>query len=251
MNGTVRIIAVAVGLVWAATGQAEPSVKPALELQVFLGDKLVGDEVLRRTPGKDVSYWSTQANLQDKVAKVWRAFKQRTHLQLDGRGEIVEYDRWIDVTGATTQDKLFQFQGKWKTSHQDPVNEEGKKPKPVVKEIPLAPPFVVLDERVPSLVVLAAERMAGQASCHYVRIDTGASGQLTVTTEALVSKAGARFERVRLRGDKLELEVLRDHAGKVVSVKGVDGWRAVAKEQQVPRDLTVVALADAPTPAAK
>lgn len=247
MKWTVRGWMFSVGALSALSALAEPAVKPTLELQVFLGDKAVGSEVLRRTPGKDVSYWSTEASLQDKVAKVWRAFKQRTHLQLDARGELVEYDRWIDVTGATTQDKLFQFQGKWRISHQEPVNEQGKKPKPVVKELPVAPPFVVLDERVPALVVLAAERVAAQASCNYVRVDTGTSGQLAVTREALVNKAGARFERVRLRGDKLELEVLRDAAGKVVSVKGVDGWRAVAKDQPVPRDLQVVALADAPT----
>ena len=146
-------------------------------------------------------------------------------------------------SGATIQERVYQFGGGWKLSHQDPVNDQGKKPKPVVKDLAVKGPFVVLDARVPSLIVLAADRVAGQSAIGFVRVDNASSGQLAVARQALVAKNGDRFERVSLRADNFEVSVLRDAAGKLVSVRGVEGWRALIKDRAEPRDLQAVELA--------
>jgi hypothetical protein len=227
---------------------AADKLKPYIELQVFLGDKPVGTETLRRLVAKEASYYSTHSSLQDKVNKVWRSFTERSHLPLDAKGEITQYDRWIDVTGATSSAKLFNFNGQWRIATTEAAID-GKKPKPRVTDVKLKAPFVVLDERLPSLVAVAAERMAGKAEFDYVRVDDATSGRLTMSSEALQDKAGARYHRIRMKGTGVELEVLRDHAGRVLAIKGLDKWRAVAKDTKVPKDL--IAAAHEPAPEAK
>lgn len=237
--------------------QPKPEAKPAaaalkaqtLELVVFLHDKPVGTEVMRTTQGQEGVYYSTEATLQDKVRKVWRSFKQRAHLQMTLKGEVTSYDRWIDVTGATSQTKLFQFEGKWRVAVTEAAFE-GKKPKPKVTEVQAQRPLVVLDERLPSLVAVAVERMAGRSEFDYVRMDNATAGHVTMTSEALVDKAGRKFHRIRLKGPSLDVSVLRDSAGKPLAIQGVDGWRAVVKDAKVPKDLTPEAAPPADPPAA-
>ncbi|MBM4342292.1 MAG: hypothetical protein FJ100_02820 [Deltaproteobacteria bacterium] len=237
----------------AARAQTPEVVKPRLELQVFLLDKAVGTEILRGAKGAEANYFSTEANLQDKVAKVWRGFKQRTHLQLTPAGEVQSFDRWIDVTGATQGTKLFQFNGQWRIAVTEAAFE-GKKPKPKVTDVKATQPLVVLDERLPALVVVAQERMAETESFSYVRVDNATFGTLRRTVEPLVDGKGARFVRTWLKGDKVAVWVLRDANGKVVQVQGLDGWRGVAKEAKPPQGLKPAdddKAGDAPAPATR
>jgi hypothetical protein len=227
--------------------QAVPPKPATAELQVFLGDKPVGTEALRVTTTKEGTYYSTQAHLQDKVNKLWRSFTERGYLPIGPKGELTGYDRWIDVTGATGTTKLFNFNGQWRIAVTEAAID-GKKPKPKVVDVKLKVPFVVLDERMQSMVLVAAERMAGVKEFDYVRVDDATTGHLTLSSEKLKSKDGAEFHRIRMKGGpapqagktqaQVDLEVLRDHAGHVVAIKGLDKWRAVAKDVKVPRDLT-------------
>ncbi|MSP90962.1 MAG: hypothetical protein EXR79_04030 [Myxococcales bacterium] len=223
-------LAATCGLLTATTAHAKPAQpKPeAHEWKVSLHDKPVGTETLRIQRGAQGLYYSTQASLQDKVQKVWRSFAQRAHLPLSLRGEVTQYDRWIDVTGATSSTKLFQFQGQWRVATQDAA-EDGKKPKPRVQDIKLTPPFVVLDERVQALIALGADHMAkaGVAEFDFVRVDLAITGRMTLRTEHLLDQAGTKWSRQVLEGGSMKLEVLRDAHGQAVDVRGVDGWRAV------------------------
>ncbi len=237
----------------AARAQAPEVIKPRLELQVFLNDKPVGTESLRSAKGAEANYFSTEAQLQDKVAKVWRGFKQRTHLQLTPGGEVQSFDRWIDVTGATQGTKLFNFNGQWRIAVTEAA-VEGKKPKPKVTDVKASQPLVVLDERLPALVVVATERMADKDSFSYVRVDNATYGTLARTQEHLVDGKGARFVKTWLKGDKVAVWVLRDSNGKVVQVHGLDGWRGVAKDTKPPAGLKPAPddkPADAPAAATK
>jgi hypothetical protein len=217
--------------------EAVPPKPATAELQVFLADKPVGTEALRVTTTKEGTYYSTQAQLQDKVNQVWRSFTERGYLPIGPKGEMTGYDRWIDVTGATGKTKLFNFNGQWRIAVTEAAID-GKKPKPKVVDVKLKVPFVVLDERLSSLVLVAAERMAGVKEFDYVRVDDATTGHLTLSSEKLKDKSGAEFHRIRMKGGTVDLEVLRDHAGHVVTIKGLDKWRAVAKNVKVPKDLT-------------
>jgi len=227
-------VALAPTTAWAAAVEKAPS----LVMDVFLGDKPVGSTELRIMSGKEASHYSIQAHLQDKVAKVWRSFTERAYLPFGPKGEITQYDRWIDVTGATSQAKLFNNAGQWRVAFTDSA-VDGKKPKPKVADVQLKAPFVVLDERLPMLVALAAERMAGQQSFDYVRVDDATSGHLTLSSETLTDKAGQKYHRISMKGAHVDLEVLRDHGGRVLSIKGLDKWRAVTKDVKIPKDLQV------------
>ena len=123
---------------WAAAIEKTPS----LVMEVFLGDKPVGETELRIMSGKEASHYSIQAHLQDKVAKVWRTFTERAYLPVGPKGEITQYDRWIDVTGATSQAKLFNNAGQWRVAFTDSA-VDGKKPKPKVSDVQVKVPFVV------------------------------------------------------------------------------------------------------------
>jgi hypothetical protein len=201
------------------------------EFKLFHGDKGVGKETLRIQKGASGTYYSTQANVQDKVGKVWRAFVQRTLLPLQLDGAVQQYDRWIDVTGATLGTKLFQFQGFWRIAEQEPA-EDGKKPKPKLAEVKgLQPPFVVLDERVQALVWLAGLRMAGKHSeFAYVRVDDASSGKMTLEVLDCTDKIGKTWHKWRMKGTGpgVNLEVVRNAKGEIASIDGIDPWRAVS-----------------------
>ncbi|MBI5607553.1 MAG: hypothetical protein HY902_01580 [Deltaproteobacteria bacterium] len=239
----------------ASAAVAGEEAKPkGVELQVFLGDKPVGTEVFRSSKGSEANFFSTEAQLQDKVGKAaWKAFKQRAALQTAPDGTLQQYDRWIDVTGATQQSKLFNFQGKWRISVVDAAFE-GKKPKPKVTDVKAANPTIVFDERVPSLVVLAAERADGKGEVEFVRVDDASSGKVHVATEHLSDAKGGKFTRTTLKGDKVDAWVLRDGNGALLAIKGMDNWRAVAKGAKVPADASLkpaeVPAKAAPLPAA-
>ena len=249
MLGRFRILCVAcsvavLALLPSASAWANAIPKtPSLIMDVFLGDKAVGSCELRIMSGKESSHYSIEAKLQDKVAKVWRSFTERAYFPIGLAGEITQYDRWIDVTGATSQAKLFNNAGQWRVAFTEAA-VDGKKPKPKVSDVSVKVPFVVLDERMPMLVALAAERMAGKAEFDFVRIDDATSGHLKMSSETLVDKAGQKYHRIRMVGTGVELEVLRDHAGHVLSIKGLDKWRAVTKDAKVPKDLQAAAAAD-------
>jgi hypothetical protein len=217
-----------------------------LELQVFLGDKAVGTEALRTTKGEESTLYASEAQLKDKVAgEGWKSFRQRAVTVLTPAGDLSGYDRWIDLAGATQQLKLFQFNGQWRIVVSDPV-VNGKKPKPRLTELKTKTIQVVLDERLPSLIVVALERIGAAETVDYVRVDDASSGRLKVTQEAVVDGAGNRYQRTRLDSDKLHLQVVKDAGGRVLAVQGIDGWRATAKDAKVPKDLRVDAPAAVP-----
>lgn len=253
---TARLLAVL--LVAAAGASARPAVAQeskaakGQELQVFLGDKPVGTETFRSTKGAEAHFHAGEAQLQDKIGKkAWKTFKQRYALQVNLEGKVTQYDRWIDVFGATQQLKLFNYQGQWRISVVDAA-VEGKKPKPKVSDVAGGAPLIVVDERAPSLLAAGVDLLGTSQECHYIRVDNASTGKAAVTTEALVDGAGAKFKRVRIHGSGLDVHVLRDGAGKLLAVQGVDGWRAVVKDAKIPKDLAVDAAAApaAPAPAA-
>lgn len=232
----------------AAAAEPKPE---STEFRVFRGDKDVGKEVLRKQTGKEGVYFSIHASLQDKVTKVWRTFTQRAHLPLLLNGEFTRYDRWIDVTGATSEAKLIQFQGGWRVVTREAA-KDGVLPKPKVTEVKVAKPLVVFDERLPSLVAVAAERMTGRTAADYVRVDDGTFGKVAISYENLVDKAGTRFTRTRMTAPGVDVAVLNDDKGRTVHVQGLDGWSGLVVGAKIPKDLKAVASAapEAPLPAA-
>ena len=228
----------ALALLPAATASAKPAVpgKPdALELSVWLGEKKVGTEALRTQSGQEGRYDSLEATLEDKVNKVWKAFVQRATLDSQADGAIKSYRRGIYVKGATIGTNLFNINGVWKVGAQADAGGKAK-----VTDLKLKPPFVVLDERSVGLVVLAAERLAKLGDADYVRVDDATTGHLTLTTE-LMSGEGKHWTRLHMQGGKaIDLEVLKNASGQIVSVKGLDGWHGVAAGQKVPANLTPV-----------
>lgn len=235
---TIGVALAAVLSAGAALGQNVQTLKPRFELQVLLNNKPAGTEILRSAKGAEANYYSSEAKLKDKVNKVWREFKQRSHVQLTTAGEVSSYDRWIDVSGATQGTKLFNLEGKWRIAVTEPAFE-GKKPKPKITDVKAAQPLVVLDERLPSLVFVAAERMEKETACDFVRIDNGTFGKLAISTERLADAKGAKFVRQRLKGDKVDVWVLKDAADKVVAIQGLDGWSALAVGAKLPGELKV------------
>lgn len=213
-----------------------PTPKPAeLELQVSLNDKKVGSETLRTQSGQEGRYDALEASLQDKVGKAWKSFQQRAQLETLPDGAIKGYRRSIYVTGATINTNLFNYNGGWRIGAQA---EAGAKPK--VTDLKLKAPFVVLDERSVSLVVLAAERMAKHGEADYVRVDNATTGHLTLTSETL-SGEGKHWTRIAMTdGKNVKLEVLKNASGQVIAVKGLDGWSGLLAGHKVPANLTPV-----------
>lgn len=247
MRQAVALLTVAVATPALASAQEIKAVK-GQELVVFLNDKSVGTEAFRSTKGTEAHFHAGEAQLQDKIGKnAWKTFKQRYALQVGLDGKVMQYDRWIDVTGATQQLKLFNYQGQWRISVAAAA-VEGKKPKPKVSDVAGGTPLVVVDERVPSLLVAGIELLGSNQECHFIRVDNATTGTATVSTEALVDASGAKFKRVRLHGAGLDVHVLRDAGGRLVQVQGVDGWRAVAKDAKVPKGLVADAAVPAPAP---
>jgi hypothetical protein len=236
-NPIVHLALIACSIAPALAVAQEAKAPKGQELQVFLGDKPVGGEMLRSTKGGEAHFHAGEGQLQDKIGKkAWKAFKQRWALQLGLDGAVTQYDRWIDVTGATQQVKLFNYQGQWKISVVDAAFE-GKKPKPKVSDIAGGQPLVVLDERAPALVAVAVELAGAAKECHFVRVDNATSGKANLVHEALVDAKGSKFKRTRLQGQGLDVAVLRDAAGKIVQIQGIDGWRAQAKDVKLPTGL--------------
>lgn len=236
----------------ASTAFAAPKADE-LELQVSLGDKKVGTETLRTQAGQEGRYDSIDANLQDKVAKMWKAFQQRAALDREANGTVKGYRRGVYVKGATISTTLFAYPGGWRVGAQA---DAGAKPK--VTDVKLSQPFVVLDERMLSLVIVAAEAMAKTGEADYVRVDNATYGHLKLTTETLTGPEGKHWTRIHLHGDgktPIHVEVLKGPGGHVVQVKGLDGWSAVVSGQKVPallastgKDPTPVELPKAVSP---
>lgn len=257
MSKRFGIFAAVFGLFLCVTAVAAnhgPANKVDLELTVSLNDKKVGNESLRKSLGKEGTFYSTEAQLQDKVKKVWRSFKQRAFLNLDPKGEVLGYDRWIDVVGTTIKTKVYNFNGQWKISI---IDEEGGKPK--VLDLKVKQPLVIFDERMPSLIAVAVERMVGKDEFDYVRVDNATYGKMTQSAEHLVDGKGNKFTRFHLKAGSTTLEVLRDGHGQVLAVKGFDGWKGELAGAKMPAGLTAAAKAekiqekpaDAPTGPAK
>lgn len=206
-----------------------------LELVVSLNDKKVGSEVLRTQSGQEGRHDSIEANLQDKVQKVWKQFQQRATLERETDGTVKSYRRAIYVKGATILTNLFNYNGGWRVGAQA---DAGSKPK--VTDVKVKMPFVVLDERAVSLVVIAAEQLARHGDADYVRVDNATYGRLALTTETLTAD-GKQWTRLHLRdGKAMHLEVLKNSAGHVVQIKGLDGWSGLAAGQKVPAHLESV-----------
>ena len=111
----------------ALPATAAPAAKAEeLELQVSLNDKKVGTETLRTQSGQEGRYDSIDATLQDKVAKVWKAFQQRAALDREANGTMKGYRRGVYVKGATISTNLFAYNGNWRVGAQA---EAGSKPK--------------------------------------------------------------------------------------------------------------------------
>lgn len=239
----VALLIVAAGAAAGPAHAQEAKVAKGQELQVFLGDKAVGTETFRSTKGTEAHFHAGEAQLQDKIGKkAWKNFKQRYALQVTLDGKVTQYDRWIDVFGATQQLKLFNYQGQWRISVVDAA-VEGKKPKPKVSDVAGGTPLIVVDERAPSLLAAGVDLLGTSQECHFIRVDNATAGKATVTTEALVDGGGAKFKRVRLQGPGLDVHVLREGSGKLLAVQGVDGWRAVVKDGKVPKNLVADAAA--------
>lgn len=213
----------------AAIAAPEAAKADALKLKILHKEKPAGTSTLRTLAGKEGLYYAIEADLEGKVGKTVRTFAQRAHLALNLQGEVVKFDRWVDVTGATTQAKLFQYEGAWKVA----LPTDG--PKPRVVPVQVKQPFVVVDERLPALALVAVERMAGLAEFDYVRLDDATFGRMTQTTETVVDKNGEEFTRVRLQGGNVTIDVVREAKGKTtLGVIGLGGWNAVVEGRKLP-----------------
>jgi hypothetical protein len=131
-------------------------------------------------------------------------------------GDVVKFDRWIDVTGATSQAKLFLYEGTWKVA----FYEAGAKPK--VIPVAVKQPLVVLDERLPALALVAVERMKGKSEFDYVRLDDASFGRMTQSTQDVVDKHGHAFQRIRLESEKVRIDVVQDAKGRTLGVIGIN-----------------------------
>ena len=100
----------------AAIAAPEAAKADALTLKILHKEKPAVTSTLRTLAGKEGLYYAIEADLEGKVGKTVRTFAQRAHLALNLQGEVVKFDRWVDVTGATTQAKRFQYEGAWKVA---------------------------------------------------------------------------------------------------------------------------------------
>ncbi len=213
---------------------------PLLELEVRRGKTKLGTEALRKKVFEKIVNYSTTAKLRDKG----RRFKQRTHTKLDHQDHVVQYNRWVDVKGASTRAIVFQVKGAWKLRTGD-TTQGGFK----LKELVAKAPVVLLDERSPTLVHVAIDRAAGRDT-HFVRVDNGTSGPLTVRVESLVAaKSGKTFKRYTLTGEGLKATLLRNSEGKTVHVQGPGAYTGHAKGFKMPAKFEAAA-ADPAAPAA-
>ncbi len=201
---------------------------PLLELDVRRGKVRLGREELRTKLFEKIVNFSTKAKLRDKGRK----FTQRTHTKLDHQDKVVQYNRWVDVKGASTRVIVFPFKDTWKMRTGDTTSRAFK-----LTELKAKSPVVLLDARSPTLVHVAIDRAAGRDT-HFVRADNGSSGPLKVSVEALVDpKSGKTYKRYTLTGEGLKATLLRDSQGHTVHVQGPGEYSGWAKGFKLPATL--------------
>ncbi len=201
---------------------------PLLELEVRRGKTRLGSEALRTKVFEKIVNFSTTAKLRYKG----RRFTQRTHTKLNHKDKVVQYNRWVDVKGASTRVIVFEFKRVWKLRTGDTTSGAFK-----VTDLKAKSPVVLLDARSPTLVHVAIDRAAGR-DVHFVRADNATSGPLTVRVEALVDpKSGKTYKRYSLTGEGLKANLLRDSKGKTVHVQGPGEYSGWAKGFKLPARL--------------
>lgn len=217
MNKVIVALAITAALVPSLTtsGWAKSSKPKPPSIEVRKGKAKIGSEVVRSRTGEANTYHSTSAKLRD----AGRSFTQRAHLMLDAKGEVVTYDRWIDVKGATIRIRAFNYEGTWKLVL---FGQPGEKNKVTDFKIKGAP--VIFDERSPMVNGLAAVLAGKRASVPYIRIDDTTAGEAKVERQALVDASGTRYVRTRFVAPKFEVEVIRDGEGKTVWTTGPGGY---------------------------
>ncbi len=184
---------------------------PPPSIEVRLGKKRIGVEVIRSKSGDANRYHSTSVDLRDNG----RSFKQRSHVVLDANNRLVTYDRWIDVKGATIRIRVFSIEGVWK---QVLFGQPGEKNK--VTELGIKGAPVVFDERSPMINGLAPVLATKRASVPCIRVDAGRAAECKIKREALVDGAGAAFVRTTFGDEKFSVEVIRNATGLTVWTKG-------------------------------
>jgi hypothetical protein len=204
---------------------------PTLQLVIKKGSTTLGTEVLRTktTKGEAKTYHSTKT----KMRQNGRRFVHRTHTVFDPKGNLVTYDRWLDVKGATLRIRVFRFKDTFKKVE----FAQNPKKKNKIATIKAGAPLVVLDERSPTLLDLAITRFATQTTLNWVRADDLSTGTMTLAIERLVDGAGAKWSRYRLSGKGLKATVLRGPKGKAVHIDTGWGFTGTAKGAKVPKDL--------------
>lgn len=231
-----RLTLCGLALVFAAgpllvAAQAEAKSKrapPLLELEVFKGKEKIGVEVLRKVSFEKIVNFSTIA----KVREGGRRFTQRTHTKLDHKHRVLQYNRWMDVKGASTRDIVFKIKDAWKLRSGDTTSG-----KFAVTELAAKSPIVLLDTRSPTLVSVAIDRAAGR-TVSFVRVDNKTSGALTVRVEDLIDpKTSKLFKRYTLSGPDLKATALRDAQSKTVYVSGPGLYSGQAKGFKMPKEL--------------
>lgn len=202
------------------------------------GKTRLGTELLRVKHFEKIVNFSTIAKLKDGG----RRFTQRTHTKLAQDDKILQYNRWVDVKGASTRDIVFSASGKWKLRSGDTTSGQFK----LVELSGAKSPLVLLDERSPTLVHVAVDRAAGR-EVTFVRVDNGTSGPLTVKVEDLIAaKTGKAYKRFTLTGDKLKATLLRNDKGVTVHVAGPGPYSGWAKGFVLPARLSAAPASAAP-----
>ncbi|HAN30807.1 MAG TPA: hypothetical protein DCQ06_04350 [Myxococcales bacterium] len=239
---------VLIGTVSASAWATPKTQKPSFVLQIAKKKRRLGVETVRISEGEANRYLSTASKIKDKGRK----FGFRTHAVLDDKGNLVTYDRWIDIKGATLRRRVFAFKGDWKLVD---FGQPGRKRQ--LTELKIKKLDVVLDPRSPSLIALAVDRFKSKAPIDLVWVDAerAQSGTLTLKSVPSANEAGDKFTRYHLTGTiakrEVKLTVTHDSAGKVVAVDGLDGYRGSAKGVKV-GTLTPTKADDAPvTPPAE
>lgn len=224
----------------AVPAQARKKKKKPPELVMVVKEKkkTLGTETLRTKRGETKVYHSTKTKMRHNG----RSFTHRTHTILDPKQNLITYDRWLDVKGATLRIRVFRFKDTFKRVEfsQDP------RKKNKVDTIKIAAPVVVLDERSPTLLDLAIERFQTHKTLNWVRADNLKTGTMKLEIERLIDGKGAKWSRYHLAGDNLKASVLRGPDGKAVFIDTGWGFTGSAKGKKAPTDLKPDAAATAP-----
>jgi len=201
---------------------------PLLQLEVRRGKIKLGTESLRTKAFEKIVNFSTTAKLRDKG----RRFTQRTHTKFDRQDKVIQYNRWVDVKGASTRVIVFPVKDSWKLRSGDTISGRFK-----LTDLKVESPVVLLDARSPTLVHIAVDRAAGRDT-YFVRADDRSSGRLSVQVEDLVdAKSGKSYKRYTLTGEGLKATLLRDDQGRTVHVQGPGVYSGWAKGFKLPTKL--------------